>query len=63
AIRDVEVGQTAEGEAPAGAVGSRPNLVAQFPAHVVLKLNSTVPVAVDVARLHFFDADSGEPLR
>ncbi|HVM56320.1 MAG TPA: sn-glycerol-3-phosphate ABC transporter ATP-binding protein UgpC, partial [Gaiellaceae bacterium] len=46
AIRDVEVGQTAEGEAPAGAVGSRPNLVAQFPAHVVLKLNSTVPVAV-----------------
>ncbi len=63
AIRDVEVGQEVEEGAVEGAVGTRPNLVAQFPAHVVLQLQSHVPVAVDVGRLHFFDADSGEPLR
>ena len=64
AIRDVEVGQEVEEAAAVeGPVGSRPNLVAQFPAHVVLKLQSQVPVAVDVGRLHFFDGDTGEPLR
>jgi len=63
AIRDVEVGQEVEEGSVEGAVGTRPNLVAQFPAHVVLQLQSHVPVAVDVGRLHFFDADSGEPLR
>ncbi|HTZ06892.1 MAG TPA: sn-glycerol-3-phosphate ABC transporter ATP-binding protein UgpC [Gaiellaceae bacterium] len=64
AIRDVELGQEVEDAATAkGPVGSRPNLVAQFPAHVVLKLQSTVPVGVDVGRLHFFDAETGEPLR
>jgi multiple sugar transport system ATP-binding protein len=63
AIRDVEVGQEVEEGVAEGAVGTRPNLVAQFPAHVVLRLQSHVPVAVDVGRLHFFDADSGEPLR
>jgi multiple sugar transport system ATP-binding protein len=46
-----------------GVVASRPNLVAQFPAHVHLRLSEQVPVAVDVARMHFFDAESGEPLR
>jgi multiple sugar transport system ATP-binding protein len=46
-----------------GVVASRPNLVAQFPAHVMLRLKDEVPVAVDVARMHFFDAESGEPLR
>ncbi len=54
------------GEVPAseeGVVASRPNLVAQFPSHVNLRLLEKVPVAVDVARLHFFDGDSGEPLR
>ena len=64
AIRDVELGQEVEDAATAkGPVGSRPNLVAQFPAHVVLKLQSTVQVGVDVGRLHFFDAETGEPLR
>jgi len=63
AIRDVEVGQEAEEGRAEGAVGTRPNLVAQFPAHIALRLGSTVPVAVDVGRLHFFDADSGDPLR
>jgi multiple sugar transport system ATP-binding protein len=46
-----------------GVVASRPNLVAQFPAHVQLHLSEHVPVAVDVARMHYFDAESGEPLR
>jgi len=63
AIRDVEVGQEAEEGRAEGAVGTRPNLVAQFPAHIALRLGSTVPVAVDVGRLHFFDAETGDPLR
>ena len=63
AIRDVEVGQEVEEGVAEGAVGTRPNLVAQFPAHVVLRLHSQVPVAVDVGRLHFFDVGTGEPLR
>ena len=55
-----------EEEQPAseeGVVASRPNLVAQFPAHVQLQLKQEVAVGVDVARMHFFDAESGEPLR
>ena len=63
AIRDVEVGQEVEEGVAEGAVGTRPNLVAQFPAHVVLQLHSQAPVAVDVSRLHFFDVETGEPLR
>jgi multiple sugar transport system ATP-binding protein len=44
-------------------VGSRPNLVASFPAHVQLKLGDRVPVAVDTRKLHFFDEATGAPLR
>ena len=44
-------------------VGSRPNLVASFPPHVQLKLGDEVPVAVDTKNLHFFDEESGDPLR
>ncbi len=50
-------------EAGAGVGGVRPNLVADFPSHVHLRLTDEIPVAVDVAKLHFFDGDSGEPLR
>jgi hypothetical protein len=46
-----------------GVVGSRPNLVAQYPAHVTLRLSEHVPVGIDVARMHFFDSETGEPLR
>jgi multiple sugar transport system ATP-binding protein len=46
-----------------GIGGSRPNLVAEFPAHVQLRLTEHEPVAVDVAKMHFFDAETGEPLR
>jgi ABC-type sugar transport system ATPase subunit len=44
-------------------VGSRPNLVASFPPHVQLRLGERVPVAIDTRNLHFFDEDSGAPLR
>ena len=57
---DEEEEQPASGE---GVVASRPNLVAQFPAHVMLRLKDEMPVAVDVARMHFFDPASGDPLR
>jgi len=50
-------------EAGAGVGGVRPNLVADFPSHVQLRLTDEIPVAVDVAKLHFFEGDSGEPLR
>jgi multiple sugar transport system ATP-binding protein len=46
-----------------GVVASRPNLVAQFPAHVQLQLKTEIPVGVNVAKMHFFDAESGDPLR
>ncbi len=46
-----------------GVVATRPNLVAQYPSHVQLQIKEIVPVAVDVARMHFFDAETGEPLR
>ena len=61
-----EGGHEEEGEEAAGAEGvvaSRPNLVAQFPAHVLLTIQEQIPVAVDVARMHFFDGETGEPLR
>jgi multiple sugar transport system ATP-binding protein len=53
-----EVSETSE-----GVVASRPNLVAQFPAHVQLQIHDHIPVAVEVARMHFFDEETGEPLR
>jgi multiple sugar transport system ATP-binding protein len=46
-----------------GVVATRPNLVAQFAAHANVKLHEQMPVAVDVGKLHFFDPESGAPLR
>ena len=54
------------GEVPTsteGIVAARPNLVAEFPAHTILRLSEHVPVAVDVMRMHFFDGETGAPLR
>ena len=47
-----------------GVTATRPNLVASFDAREALdlKLDTELPVAIDVARLHLFDAESGEPL-
>ncbi|HVM17465.1 MAG TPA: sn-glycerol-3-phosphate ABC transporter ATP-binding protein UgpC [Gaiellaceae bacterium] len=50
-------------ESDAGVTAARPNLVASFPTRVAPELHERVPVAVDVARLHFFDGESGAPLR
>jgi multiple sugar transport system ATP-binding protein len=46
-----------------GVVASRPNLVAQYPSHVQLQISEHVPVGIDVAKMHFFDGESGDPLR
>ena len=43
--------------------GTRPNLVAEFPPHATLTIGEQAPVAIDPARLHFFDESTGEPLR
>ena len=53
-----------EGDAE-GVTASRPNLVASFTAAeaAALRLEDDVPVAVDVAKVHLFDSDTGEPLR
>ena len=53
----------AEGELQEAVGGTRPNLVAEFPPHAMLKIGEQVPVAVDPAGLHFFDPGTGAPLR
>jgi len=47
-----------------GVTATRPNLVASFDAREALdlKLDTDVPIAVDSARVHLFDAESGAPL-
>ena len=60
----VREGQREESEEESeGVGGSRHNLVAQFPAHVHLGIAEQVPIAVDVAKMHFFDGETGAPLR
>jgi multiple sugar transport system ATP-binding protein len=46
-----------------GVTAARPNLVASFPPHAMPRLGDQVPVAIDVSRVHFFDAETGAPLR
>ena len=48
-----------------GVTAARPNLVASVPAESAygLELDADIPIAVDAAKLHFFDQESGEPLR
>jgi multiple sugar transport system ATP-binding protein len=56
------VEEEGEGE---GVTATRPNFVASLTAREALDLRLTdnVPLAVDVAQAHLFDADSGAPLR
>ena len=64
-------GQIAESEeveeegSAEGVTATRPNVVASFPARdtVGLKLGEHIPIAVDVANVHLFDRETGEPLR
>jgi multiple sugar transport system ATP-binding protein len=48
-----------------GVTAARPNLVASYTARDALELTleEMVPVAVDTAQVHLFDAETGEPLR
>ena len=59
---DEETDDEMEGE---GVTAARPNLVASFAAReaLALTLDELIPVAVDTAQIHLFDADTGEPLR
>jgi multiple sugar transport system ATP-binding protein len=48
-----------------GVTAARPNFVASVPAESAygLEIDTDVPIAVDAAKLHAFDQESGEPLR
>ena len=54
-----------EEEGGEGVTAARPNFVASFTAEeaVSLRLDEEVPVAVEVGQLHFFDEETGAPLR
>jgi multiple sugar transport system ATP-binding protein len=52
--------QSADGDS---VVGTRPDLVASFPPHVAIRIGDSIPVGVDTRKLHFFDEQTGEPLR
>ena len=45
------------------AVVVRPNLIANFPPRLDLRIGDTVPLAIDTAGLHFFDKQTGAALR
>ena len=64
AVRPAVAGEEEEAEpAGEGVTATRPNLVAAFPPEVRLTLGERAPLAVDVDKLHFFDRESGAPLR
>ena len=48
-----------------GVTAARPNFVASVPAESAygLEMDKDVPIAVDAAKLHVFDQETGEPLR
>jgi multiple sugar transport system ATP-binding protein len=46
-----------------GVTATRPNLVAAFPPDLKLTLGDRIPVAVEVDKLHFFERETGAPLR
>jgi multiple sugar transport system ATP-binding protein len=44
-------------------VVARPNLIANFPPRLDLRIGDTMPLAIDSAGLHFFDRETGAALR
>jgi multiple sugar transport system ATP-binding protein len=54
-----------DAESAEGVTATRPNLVASLPARdaLDLKIDQTIPMAVDVGQMHLFDAETGAPLR
>jgi multiple sugar transport system ATP-binding protein len=69
AVRPVAEGEEEQAELDEdqseGVTAARPNFVASFAATaaVQLPLGDELPVGVDVAQLHFFDEETGAPLR
>jgi multiple sugar transport system ATP-binding protein len=67
---DTELAETEEGEpvevqsVGEGVTAARPNLVASLPPReaLALRLGDDVPVAIDLAEVHLFDATTGDPL-
>ena len=59
---DEETDDELEGQ---GVTAARPNFVASIPAESAygLEIDTDVPIAVDAAKLHAFDQETGEPLR
>ena len=59
---DEETDEEMEGQ---GVTAARPNFVASVPAESAygLEMDTDVPLAVDAAKLHVFDQETGEPLR
>ena len=62
---DTEVLEAPEGMSgdDEGVATTRPNLIAHFPPRMDLRIAETIPVALDVAGLHFFDPETGAALR
>jgi multiple sugar transport system ATP-binding protein len=60
-----ELGEPLEenGEQVQSVVGARPNLIGSFPPHIRLDVDDEVPIGIDSSALHFFDIDTGAPLR
>ena len=54
---------SADADADAELSGAKANLTAHFPPRFDLRLGDIVPVAIDTANLHFFDAETGAALR
>ena len=48
---------------PRASLRERPNFVASFPPRVSPRIDEEVQVAIDTARLHFFDEETGAALR
>jgi multiple sugar transport system ATP-binding protein len=57
-----DVEDPADLEGGEGVTATRPNLIAEFPAQTSVRLDEEIPLAVDTAKLHFFDEETGEPL-
>jgi len=54
---------SADADADAELSGAKANLTAHFPPRFDLRLGDIVPLAIDTANLHFFDAETGAALR
>jgi multiple sugar transport system ATP-binding protein len=61
-VHEEALEEEAETEAE-GVTAARPNLVASFPPYTSVRPGERIPVAVEARRAHFFDRETGAPLR